>query len=102
EGGGRARCGSGATGGIDPRGVCHLVTARLMGCGKLITIDRLDSRLELARKFGATLTINAANTDEKERLALVREHTHTGPDIVVDCTGFAQSFPECLHLVRYA
>jgi len=87
--------------GIGPLGFCHLVKARLMGCGKLIAIDRLDSRLELARKFGATLTINAAKTDEKERLALVREHTHTGPDIVVDCTGFAQSFPECLHLVRY-
>src|SRR2546422_3472049 len=87
--------------GIGPLGFCHLVKARLMGCGKLIAIDRLDSRLELARKFGATLNINAANTDEKERLALVREHTHTGPDIVVDCTGFAQSFPECLHLVRY-
>src|SRR2546425_7789593 len=87
--------------GIGPLGFCHLVKARLMGCGKLIAIDRLDSRLELARKFGATLTINAAQTDEKERLALVREHTHTRPDIVVDCTGFAQSFPECLHLVRY-
>jgi len=72
-----------------------------MGCGKLIAIDRLESRLELARRFGATLTINALETDERERIALVREHTHAGPDIVIDCTGVAQSFPECLHLVRY-
>ncbi len=87
--------------GVGPLGFCHLVKARLLGCGKLIAIDRLESRLEMARRFGATLTINVATTDEKERIALVREHTGPGPDIVIDCTGVSQSFPECLHLVRY-
>ena len=87
--------------GIGPLGFCHLVKARLMGSGKLIAIDRLESRLELARRFGATLTINAADTSEKERIDLVRGHTQVGPDIVIDCTGVAQSFPECLHMVRY-
>ncbi|MHB8611440.1 MAG: zinc-dependent alcohol dehydrogenase [Candidatus Dormibacteraceae bacterium] len=87
--------------GVGPLGFCHLVKARLLGCGKLIAVDRLESRLELARRFGATLTINATKTTEKERVDLIREHTMTGPDIVIDCTGVAQSFPECLHLVRY-
>jgi L-iditol 2-dehydrogenase len=87
--------------GVGPLGFCHLVKARLLGCGKLIAIDRLESRLEMARRFGATLTINASKTTEKERLELTREHTNTGPDIVIDCTGVAQSFPECLHMVRY-
>jgi threonine dehydrogenase-like Zn-dependent dehydrogenase len=87
--------------GVGPLGFCHLVKARLLGCGKLIAVDRLESRLELARRFGATLTINATKTTEKERVDLMREHTVTGPDIVIDCTGVAQSFPECLHLVRY-
>ncbi|MEA2644610.1 MAG: hypothetical protein QOG08_1636 [Chloroflexota bacterium] len=87
--------------GVGPLGFCHLVKARLMGCGKLIAIDRLASRLEMARRFGATLTINVDETDEAERVALIREHTHTGADIVIDCTGFAKSFPESLHLVRY-
>jgi threonine dehydrogenase-like Zn-dependent dehydrogenase len=87
--------------GVGPLGFCHLVKARLLGCGKLIAIDRLESRLELAQRFGATLTINASTTTETERMALVREHTNTGPDIVIDCTGFAQTFPECLHMVRY-
>jgi len=87
--------------GVGPLGFCHLVKARLLGSGKLIAIDRLESRLHLARRFGATLTINASKTTEKDRIDLVREHTHTGADIVIDCTGVAQSFPECLHLVRY-
>lgn len=87
--------------GVGPLGFCHLVKARLLGCGKLIAIDRLDSRLQLAKKFGATLTINASTTSERERAELVREHATAGADIVIDCTGIAQSFPECLHLVRY-
>src|SRR5579864_6425639 len=87
--------------GVGPLGFCHLVKARLLCCGKLIAIDRLDSRLQLAKKFGATLTINASTTSERERADLVREHATAGADIVIDCTGIAQSFPECLHLVRY-
>jgi len=87
--------------GVGPLGFCHLIKARLLGVGKLIAIDRLESRLDLARRFGATLAINASETTEEERIRLVREHTHIGPDIVIDCTGVAQSFPECLHLVRY-
>ena len=87
--------------GVGPLGFCHLIKARLLGAGKLIAIDRLESRLDLARRFGATLAINASETTEEERIRLVREHTHIGPDIVIDCTGVAQSFPECLHLVRY-
>ena len=87
--------------GVGPLGFCHLVKARLLGCGKLIAIDRMPSRLELARRFGATLTVNASQTTEKERIELVREHTDVGADIVIDCTGVATSFPESLHLVRY-
>src|SRR5207245_7255415 len=87
--------------GVGPLGFCHLVKARLLGCGKLIAIDRLESRLEMARRFGATLTINANTTNEKERLELAREHTNTGPDIVIDWTGFAEDSAECRHMVCY-
>ena len=87
--------------GVGPLGFCHLVKARLLGCGPLIAIDRFESRLHLARRFGATLTINASTTTERERAQLVREHTRTGPEIVIDCTGIAESFPECLRMVRY-
>src|SRR3989442_10373080 len=83
--------------GVGPLGFCHLVKARLLGCGKLIAIDRLESKLEMARRFGATLTINASKTTEKDRIDLVREHTHAGADIVIEWTGVAQSVPGCLH-----
>jgi L-iditol 2-dehydrogenase len=86
---------------VGPLGLCHLLKARLLGATRLIAIDKLESRLQLARHFGASLTINASKTTADERAQLVREHTRTGPDIVIDCTGVAQSFPECLRMARF-
>jgi L-iditol 2-dehydrogenase len=88
--------------GVGPLGLCHLVKSRMIGCGRLIAIDRFGSRLRMAEAFGATLTLNVDTTDERERVALVREHTGgLGPDLVLDCTGVPQTFVESLHLVRY-
>jgi len=88
--------------GAGPLGLCHLAKARLTGCGKLIAIDRLPSRLAFAEELGATLTLNAAETELEERIARVREHTGgLGADVVVDCSGVPETFPECLRLVRF-
>jgi L-iditol 2-dehydrogenase len=75
--------------------------ARLLGCGKLIAIDRFPSRLALAEEFGATLTLNVEETDAPERLARVREHTGgLGADVVADCSGVPQTLPDCLRVAR--
>src|SRR2546430_16117211 len=87
--------------GVGPLGFCHLVKARLLGSGKLIAIDRLESRLDLARRFGATLTINAAKATQKDRNDLVREPKHTGPASLHDWTGGAQAVADMLPLGQY-
>jgi len=46
--------------GVGPLGLCHLVKSRLLGCGELIAVDRLGSRLELAVGLGATLALDAS------------------------------------------
>ena len=40
--------------------------ASLVGAGQIIAIDTVDRKLKLAKKFGATETINATNTDPVE------------------------------------
>jgi threonine dehydrogenase-like Zn-dependent dehydrogenase len=88
--------------GVGPLGLCHLVKARLTGCGKLIAIDRLRSRLAFAEELGATMTLNVEETDADERLTRVREHTAgLGADVVVDCSGVPETFPEALRLARF-
>ena len=86
--------------GVGPLGLCHLIKARLLGCGRLIAIDRFPSRLELAGEFGATLTLNADELEPEELTARVREHTGRGADVVHDCTGIPQTFVTSLRMVR--
>jgi threonine dehydrogenase-like Zn-dependent dehydrogenase len=88
--------------GVGPLGLCHLIKARLLGAGRLIALDRFDSRLRLAEEFGASLTLNVDEVSSEERLERVREHARgLGADVVVDCSGVPETFPECLRLARF-
>jgi threonine dehydrogenase-like Zn-dependent dehydrogenase len=88
--------------GIGPLGLCHLIKARALGCGELIAVDLLPSRLRFAEAFGATLTLEASTATADERLDAVRARTGgRGADVVVDCSGVAETFPEALALVRW-
>jgi len=87
--------------GVGPLGLCHLIKAKLLGAGTLIATDRFPSRLALAREFGATLTMVLGETDTAERLARARALTcGLGPDIVIACSGFPDTFIEALRMVR--
>jgi threonine dehydrogenase-like Zn-dependent dehydrogenase len=86
--------------GVGPLGLCHLIKSRLLGCGKLVAIDRLQSRLETAGELGATLTLNTTVLGDDELVARVREHTRRGADVVHDCTGDPGTFVTALRLVR--
>lgn len=86
--------------GVGPLGLCHLVKARLLGCGRLIAIDRLASRLELASLLGATLALDASVLDPAGLEARVVEHTGRGADVVHDCTGVPETFATALRLAR--
>jgi len=86
--------------GVGPLGLCHSIKSRLLGCGKLVAIDRLASRLEAADAFGATLTLNASELDDDELVARVHEHTRRGADVVHDCTGVPQTFVSALRMAR--
>jgi L-iditol 2-dehydrogenase len=87
--------------GVGPLGLCHLIKAKLLGAGSLIATDRFPSRLRLAEKFGATLTMAVDETDTAERIARARAHTGgLGPDIVIACSGFPDTFIEALRMVR--
>ena len=87
--------------GTGPLGLCHLIKARLLGAATIIATDLFPSRLALARDFGASLTMRADETEPAERIAQAKQHTGgLGPDIVLDCSGFPETFVEALRMVR--
>jgi threonine dehydrogenase-like Zn-dependent dehydrogenase len=88
--------------GLGPLGLCHAIKARMLGCDKLIAIDLMPNRLAVAEEFGATLVLDASRTELAERIEAIRQHTDgRGADVVVDCSGVADTFPEALSLVRW-
>lgn len=49
--------------GAGPVGICAVVSARLFGAGKVIAVDVLPYRLEMALKMGADHALNASEVD---------------------------------------
>jgi aryl-alcohol dehydrogenase len=65
-------------------GLSAIMAAKLLGCEQIIGVDVHENRLELARKFGATHTVNARHEDTTSRLV---EITGGGIDYGIEASG---------------
>ncbi|MBQ9392681.1 MAG: zinc-binding dehydrogenase [Oscillospiraceae bacterium] len=89
--------------GAGPLGIMHLIKARMLGADQVIMTDTSPFRLAFAKQFGADLTLCLADTTLEERVDLVRQRTGgRGADVVVECAGEPEAFPEGLQMVRKA
>jgi alcohol dehydrogenase len=79
--------------GVGGVGLSVIMGARAVGAHPIIAVDRLDTKLELAKKCGATHLINAATTDT---VAAVRDLTGGGVATAFEAVGdeavIAQAF----------
>lgn len=71
--------------------------AALVGAGQIIAIDTLDSKLELAKNFGATETINATSTDPVEA---VRDLTTGGVHYSFEAIGLKSTTEQAWKMLR--
>ncbi len=87
--------------GCGPLGLAHVIKARMMGAGTIIVTDISDYKLQLAKDFGADITLNVTNTTAEERIDIVRQATHGfGANVVCECSGVPSVVPEGLEMVR--
>nr|KAG5708942.1 hypothetical protein BaRGS_009351 [Batillaria attramentaria] len=70
-----------------PVGLCALVMAKALGASKLIITDLVESRLELAKKMGATHTLKIESSDPEAVAQQVREQLGAMPECAVECSG---------------
>ena len=70
--------------GVGAVGLAAIMAALNSGVTTIIAVDVHDSRLELAKEFGATHTVNSEERDVKEAVA---EITGSTVDFAFDCTG---------------
>jgi alcohol dehydrogenase len=89
--------GSVAIVGSGPIGLAALLTAQFYSPAKIIMIDLDDNRLEVARRFGATHTINSADgTAAAQVMALTGDD---GADTVIEAVGVPATFELCEAIV---
>jgi aryl-alcohol dehydrogenase len=65
-------------------GMSAILAALVCGCTTIIAVDVNPDRLEMAKEFGATHTVNAGEGDPVEA---VREITGGGPEFSLECVG---------------
>ena len=83
--------------GAGPIGLAALLTAQFFSPAEIIMIDLDDSRLKMARSFGATQTLNSG--DGKAVEAVMRLTGNQGVDTVIEAVGIPATFALCQKLV---
>jgi alcohol dehydrogenase len=81
-----------------PIGLCATLGARLKGASLIIGIDGNDTRLDVARRMGANVTINPASGDPVEEIK--RLTGGRGVDVAIEALGRQETFENALRAIR--
>jgi S-(hydroxymethyl)mycothiol dehydrogenase len=85
--------------GLGGIGLSALLGSRLAGAERLIAIDRIASKLDIARSLGATDVIDAGAEDA---VAAVRSLTGAGVDVAFEATGLAPVVEQAVAMLARA
>lgn len=83
--------------GPGPVGLLAAAAARAAGAGRVIVAGTRDSRLELAKRFGADTVVNTRAADAAE---VVRAELGGLADVVIEIAGVAAAQQQAVQLVR--
>jgi threonine dehydrogenase-like Zn-dependent dehydrogenase len=75
--------------------------ARMLGAGKIISLDAFDKKLELAKEFSADVIINIKDMEDKDLVEAIHAETEgRGADVVVETVGRPDVFRVGLEMLR--
>jgi alcohol dehydrogenase len=81
-----------------PIGLCATLGARLKGASLIIGVDSNELRLEVARRFGANVTLNIKDGDP---IAEIKRLTDgRGVDVAIEALGRQETFENALRAIR--
>lgn len=83
--------------GAGPVGLAALLTAQFYSPAELIMVDMDDNRLEVAKKFGATKTVNSKDGKAVERIMELTGKK--GVDVAIEAVGIPATFDICQEIV---
>ena len=83
--------------GSGPIGLAALLTAQLYSPAEIIMIDLDDNRLDVAKKFGATATVNSAQGNATEKVMTLTGGR--GVDTAIEAVGIPATFKLCEDII---
>ncbi|TQV93493.1 hypothetical protein V2A60_010103 [Cordyceps javanica] len=88
--------------GAGPVGILCVAVARAFGASKVVSVDIIEARLDLARSMGATHTYlsQKASAEQNAKSLLERCGLGRGADAVIDASGAEPSIQASLHVVK--
>jgi threonine dehydrogenase-like Zn-dependent dehydrogenase len=81
-----------------PIGLCATVGARLSGAARIIGVDHLPERLEMALRLGADEVVDFTRDDPVE--AIRRLTGGRGVDVAIEALGTQETFENCLRVLK--
>ena len=87
--------------GLGLLGISGCAIAKARGAARVIALDVVPQRLSIAKRFGADITLNAADLNEDELVRAVREASPPdGPDVVLEACGVPAMVPGGIRMLR--
>lgn len=96
--------------GAGPVGLCAVASATLFSPSKLIAVDPIPGRLEMAKKMGATHTLDPTAGDVISEIKdltggapqdmLEEFKSRSGTDVAIEAVGMKSTFDACFQAVR--
>ncbi len=86
--------------GAGPVGLAAIMTAGTRGASRIIAVDGNAFRLDTAREFGATDTINIDEVDDVGAALRELSDDGLGVDVAIEAVGVPATFQTCLDAIR--
>jgi len=81
-----------------PIGLCATLGAKLKGASLIVAVDTMPERLVMARRFGATVTLDAAADDPVQEIKRLTDGR--GVDVAIEALGRQETFENALRAIR--
>lgn len=81
-----------------PIGLCATAGAKLMGATRIIVVDGVPERLEVAKQLGADVTINFREQNPQETIMALTDGQ--GVDVAIEALGTQETFEACLRVLK--
>jgi S-(hydroxymethyl)glutathione dehydrogenase / alcohol dehydrogenase len=78
-------------------GISAIQGARIAGARRIIAVDQFENKLAMAKRFGATDTVDASSTDA---LKAIRDMTNGGVDYAFEAVGVKKLAEQCFDSLK--